>query len=149
MRGLLVLSDRSVLVAFRSIALAIACRPGAGAARCGFAPHPAPRSPIGRPHYSARASQGRPAPLRLSNPYLGKNAFVFSWAYLVFLFFFCFFYLMADSTGFEPVTSTSVVWRSNPTELRVHGAASYQRLRKLSSLICIYFNKFGALTVRA
>ena len=27
---------------------------------------------------------------------------------------------MADPTGLEPVTSTSVVLRSNPTELRVH-----------------------------
>lgn len=26
---------------------------------------------------------------------------------------------MADPKGFEPMTSTSVVWRSNPTELRV------------------------------
>lgn len=26
---------------------------------------------------------------------------------------------MADPTGFEPMTSTSVVWRSNPAELRV------------------------------
>ena len=31
---------------------------------------------------------------------------------------------MADPTGFEPVTSRSVVWRSNPTELRVHMAAN-------------------------
>ena len=53
---------------------------------------------------------------------------------------------MADPKGFEPMTSTSVVWRSNPTELRVRMCVEHPRVQYLRAFInLIFWGKFAIL----